>query len=1040
MAEQSSPPPSNIGGNGFIWIALVAASTFFLTRELPLEGSRPPATQQFITEPADTQDIDARLWQDPFAAVNDTLMKSPELKPSACNLTPLKEKPPEEIQNHCRPPMPKPHTRVLVVSVSAEPYSDNDEFRRRARYGVLAGLSAEGFVPANAEHIGFYWPNAPQQIGSTDIIAPQYIPFEQFDSDKNPERHVLLLWFDEAVLRRSPIEQLSSLLCRPFANPEHKISILGPQSSTPLQDMVREARKGKQSSCLEFYVYSATTDDATLIPEERKSCTSRDTFLQEFFRKQGIDLYRMIATDEDLAYAMTQELKLRRIDGDKKNHSHIALVSERDTVYGRALPQSMARCLGEKERCPAGALQLTDKTWLHPFKYLRGLDGQTPGAPSGDPTNRSSDKRTKQDTDTKSDAKGRPETKTRDRAEGQSQFDYVRRLGEEMQQLDAELRRNNPRGIEAIGVLGSDLYDKLLVLQALRPLFTDALFFTTDLDALILHPVAQMPTRNLLVASGFGLQLRSEIQGEIPPFRSSYETASFLATRIAVRSENRPPPAWSTQPLVFEIGASRPFQFADKDTGAPAASDDKRHDHKPCHDDLLKCADVQPLASEMYPYLSMPTAILLAIIGLSITLISGRVRRQAWKVIDRFMRGSTNAWHVAARIIAAVVALCGVTFALAVAMYVLWRVLATGLTANGEPITLLEGISIWPTIFFRLAALALCVWLILRAWKLLKENMDNIVDELKLNEMWRTAKKKQKEAFPSGQPWGGFASFFWWPGERATKGGAPVTQAASEFWRKYIHQGRRTGRFLRISAGVVLMFAVAWLISSVFGDQLPPTRGTLSFRAYEWVAIFLFVANLFLIFFVADATLLCWSAIRSFRTEKGVWPPVTVRDFNRRLALPESVLDSWIALQFISKRTACITGLIYYPFLILGLLVLSRNRVFANFPPSRAMLVVTGISVLILMGCALALHWSAEASRTEARVQLNDEIVKAMSLKDAGRLASQLQMMLRRVDELRDGAFSPFSQQPLVRAILLPLGGLGGSTLFEYLFSTGLVG
>jgi len=35
--------------------------------------------------------------------------------------------------------------------------------------------------------------------------------------------------------------------------------------------------------------------------------------------------------------------------------------------------------------------------------------------------------------------------------------------------------------------------------------------------------------------------------------------------------------------------------------------------------------------------------------------------------------------------------------------------------------------------------------------------------------------------------------------------------------------------------------------------------------------------------------------------------------------------------------------------------------------------------------------------------------------------------------ELREGAFSPFSQQPLVRAMLLPLGSLGGTALLGYL-------
>ena len=118
-------------------------------------------------------------------------------------------------------------------------------------------------------------------------------------------------------------------------------------------------------------------------------------------------------------------------------------------------------------------------------------------------------------------------------------------------------------GIEAIGVLGFDLYDKLLVLQALRPLLPDAWFFTTDLDALLLHPTAQNVTRNLLVASGFGLQLRPDVQGATPPFRNNYQTGEYLAARVAIRSSHGPDKCWLSSPLLFEIGSSREFQFSE---------------------------------------------------------------------------------------------------------------------------------------------------------------------------------------------------------------------------------------------------------------------------------------------------------------------------------------------------------------------------------------------------------------------------------------------------------------------------------------------
>jgi hypothetical protein len=58
-------------------------------------------------------------------------------------------------------------------------------------------------------------------------------------------------------------------------------------------------------------------------------------------------------------------------------------------------------------------------------------------------------------------------------------------------------------------------------------------------------------------------------------------------------------------------------------------------------------------------------------------------------------------------------------------------------------------------------------------------------------------------------------------------------------------------------------------------------------------------------------------------------------------------------------------------------------------------------------------------------------------LDDEGRRASQLEMLLRRIEQLQDGAFSPFLRQPVVRAILLPFGGYAGITLLDYLLLSG---
>src|ERR1700731_4850324 len=102
MANRSKHPTPNIGANGFTWLLGGAAGTFFVTNRLPLEGSRPPTVEKSIPELRGVQDIDARLWQDPFATVADRLTRFPELKPENCSNHPeLKRK----LEDHCQSPL-----------------------------------------------------------------------------------------------------------------------------------------------------------------------------------------------------------------------------------------------------------------------------------------------------------------------------------------------------------------------------------------------------------------------------------------------------------------------------------------------------------------------------------------------------------------------------------------------------------------------------------------------------------------------------------------------------------------------------------------------------------------------------------------------------------------------------------------------------------------------------------------------------------------------------------------------------------------------
>jgi hypothetical protein len=724
------------------------------------------------------------------------------------------------------------------------------------------------------------------------------------------------------------------------------------------------------------------------------------------------------------------------------------VVSEWDTLYGQALPKSVARCLGKPVCELPNSDPFAGKPWLFNFKYLRGLDGQVPNIDGQSSSNSSKGTSNGQEKDSsKNTAKIRPDAKPQDRAEGQSQFDYLRRLGDQMQDVDRRLHREKGRGIEAVGILGSDLYDKLLVLQALKPVLPDALFFTTDLDALIMHPIALTSTRNLLVASSFGVRLRPALQGEIPPFRSSYQTAEFLATRIALRHNNDPLPfQFKPRPLLFEIGTSDVFQFPSLGSDESQwTSEDLRPHDSDCRADLLACPDIHPLAGAMFPRPSMASAVLFSGLGLCLLVSIRPLRRRIWPRVDALMSGSRSHVVLIARGVVILLAAGAVICAVAVGIYEVWPLLAHALTqtgsAKGQPMLALDGMSVWPTIFLRAVTLALCIWLIVYGYILLARNLEKIAQDLQLVETREQVTTEQDDIVRNNPPWIGFSSRFWYrlphADESAHSTGDRKPDDISRFWRMYIYQGYWVARLYRVAA-VTLAMVLIWVsLSLVFGIPPVPARGEVSWWSYVTVTGFLGLFTLVLIALVADATLLTWRAVKAFRTEKEVWPEKTLQQFSHRLGLPTTVLDDWIDLVFVSKRTKCTTTLIYFPFLIIALHVASRSPLFANYHLNIAEVFTVSLGVLIVIGCAVALRQSAEASRAKARRRLADQLIVARKAQDGGRLAAQLEMLLKRVEELHEGAFSPLSQQPLVRAMLLPLGSLGGTALLEYLLLPG---
>ena len=626
--------------------------------------SRPEGAKRKMTGTLGTQDVEARLWQDPFEAlelagvtserkqdVNVVLSGAPELTWKATASVDAGHEIEQlalQIDAHYLDWNPEAtgypkltialnkQVQVILAMVSGGPYPEDVESRIRSRVAVMAALGTAGYRSENEEQIGYVTSNWPLQIIRDDSdsltedgLSRLVLPYEWFtrrihhpDSPQSitpRSNHVLVLWLRDDMFADEPLYRLNELIgCvrQNVRDDRLKISILGPQTSTtlraffspdewdhpPVTDDAALARiMRRQLGCsndwltnTKIFSPAATTMEGLLVPSGEKP-TETGSQIQRRLKTLGIDFFNVTSTDDALASTLLAELARRQVDPGK-DQNHIALITEWDTFYGRTIPLTFAYKLEQLydnktpdllQQLPFSLGQLysnhtpdllqqlcfgLDQLYqtpdllkqlrfslgrhseqLHSFSYLQGIDGKLPASsPQVSP-----EPKTGPDS-TKEKERKTPEA---NRAEGPSQLDYIPRLADHIEQVNRELFVDSPATqIRAIGVLGSDLYDKLLTLQALRPRFPNAIFFTTDLDARLWHPNQLKWTRNMVVASSFGLELKPELQQDIPPFRDSYQTAEYLGclSALGLVSTDK---LKCISPRLFEIGRNGPVDL-----------------------------------------------------------------------------------------------------------------------------------------------------------------------------------------------------------------------------------------------------------------------------------------------------------------------------------------------------------------------------------------------------------------------------------------------------------------------------------------------
>ena len=156
MAEEQKPKFDLPWGTLLAVIAALAG--IVAQRPKPLVSERLPPPGEKLIEVSGEQETDARWWQDPLAiaqkqnALFETDLQSGRVPPSGARRHSI-----DALVELLRYRATTIHGRVLLLCVmlDAGSFSEHAESRLRARQAVLEGLGESGFVPIDADHIGF---------------------------------------------------------------------------------------------------------------------------------------------------------------------------------------------------------------------------------------------------------------------------------------------------------------------------------------------------------------------------------------------------------------------------------------------------------------------------------------------------------------------------------------------------------------------------------------------------------------------------------------------------------------------------------------------------------------------------------------------------------------------------------------------------------------------------------------------------------------------------------------------------------------------
>lgn len=984
------------------------------------------------------QKIPARIWEDPFEAAHSVLKtkNAALLDTSSENL--IKEifdtilgknssKKKRACDQTCSQNL-KNKIHIYAIPLSVDSWSISQETRVKRRYATHMALYRQGFIPSQSSSIhslclpplsletmsnkksSSSYPCMPHQYIHYEILTKENNSHEETDesTDQNSLPEVaILLWTRNARVSEDPalfVQQLSSQLLVEAKNifdenltEEELIQFFDfvafwPPSSSGLakvREILDNYSPPKTIPELRFRLvnYSATAFFSS----------DNNTHLEPLSGLDNVNLRitfdTVIADDSLVIDQLLDELFLKR--GFSPINTNFVLVTEWENIYSRKMAKEFQKLC--KLKMPPDSIQ--SHCNIYHFPYISGISGDSFHSLSA----------TKIKTQVKDKSSKQQEIRL---PFGSGQYDYIRRSAHTFNQ-----RFKNKRNT-VFALFGSNLDDKLLVLQAVRESNKESTIITTDVNALYTSLITKYPIRNLIIASSFPLDIESNTDTSFEDsfgtfhFRDSYQTSLFKAITISITKKESMLTSrdeLSKNIELYEVGKSGFIDLNDKKT-------------KASQDFLYWNSDQAVLAKNVL------IPIIMVVLLMWLVWVKSKLHMHAefnkpgpTAAFERTILkalGPNIAWP---KKVGAVLVVYIMFFNL---MFIFYALSGSFKTESSE---LFSGISIWVSEIGRALAISVILFSVTVSWTKLKK--------------WRKSISKRMINSQEMQTTTDWNPFVFMNNELLTREKEHIYNRIN-FERSWaFFRNELTARNISIKSIyilIILSLLGAWMYidqyDSLFNMPAHPiARGNVA-TLYD--RFFASLSNILLtlhIAYVIVITYVCGRLVSHLSRGIVKWPQYYIDKLKKEYSKDEETItqlySEYQGIKLIGILTNTIGPQVVTPFIALFLIIVTRNTYFDNWNYPISFLSFYSISGICLLICAIWLRMLSTKAKTNALDRL---IIQKTRYLDNEEKSRSVDYVITLIKDYQKGAFSGWKDNPLVAAIMLPISSIIGINVIPW--------